>query len=100
MNNSVKDILEKDILTKQDIVTLLMCEGEDKEALFAKSASIKEKYIGKKIWVRGLVEFSNICGKDCLYCGIRKGNRNIARYNLADEEIIGAAMFEIGRAHV
>jgi biotin synthase len=45
------------------------------------------------VWLRGLIEFSNICGKDCLYCGIRKSNRNVVRYNLSDDEIINAAMF-------
>ena len=93
MDNYIKNILEKAIFTKADIIKLLMCEGEDKKTLFAKSAEIKEKHIGKKIWLRGLIEFSNICGKDCLYCGIRKSNRNILRYNLSDEEIINAAMF-------
>ena len=93
MNNYIRDIFGKEIFTKTDIIKLLMCEGEDKKALFAKSAEIKEKYIGKKIWLRGLIEFSNICGKNCLYCGIRKGNRNIRRYNLNDDEIINAAMF-------
>ena len=80
-------------MTKSDIIKLLRCEGKEKEELFARSAEIKEKYIGSKVWLRGLIEFSNICGKDCLYCGIRKGNRNIQRYNLSDEEIINAAMF-------
>ena len=42
---------------------------------------------------RGLIEFSNICSKDCLYCGIRKGNRNLTRYNLTDDEILAAARF-------
>jgi len=93
MNNNTKNILEKEIFTKADIIKLLMCEGDEKKELFAKSAEVKEKYIGKKVWLRGLIEFSNICGKDCLYCGIRKGNRNIKRYNLSDEEIINAAMF-------
>jgi biotin synthase len=93
MSNHIKNILEKDVFTKADIVQLLMCEGDEQEMLFAKSAEIKEKYIGKKVWLRGLIEFSNICGKNCLYCGIRKGNRNIERYNLSDEEIISAATF-------
>jgi len=61
--------------------------------LFRKSASIKEKYIGNKVWFRGLIEFSNICGKNCLYCGIRKGNKNLTRYNLSDDEILAAARF-------
>ena len=80
-------------MDKSDIIKLLAYEGEEKKALFEKSAEVKEKYIGKKVWLRGLIEFSNICNKDCLYCGIRKGNRNIKRYNLNDEEIIDTAMF-------
>jgi biotin synthase len=61
--------------------------------VFQKSAETKLKFIGNKVWFRGLIEFSNVCGKDCLYCGIRKGNRNLKRYNLSDEEIIAAAKF-------
>jgi len=93
MDNNIKNILEKETFAKADIIELLQCEGDEKKELFAKSAEVKEKYIGKKVWLRGLIEFSNICGKDCLYCGIRKGNRNVERYNLNDEEIIAAAMF-------
>ncbi len=61
--------------------------------LFTKSAEVKKKYIGNKVWFRGLIEFSNVCGKDCLYCGIRKGNKNLTRYNLSDDEILAAAKF-------
>jgi biotin synthase len=90
---NIKDILEKDDFTKEEIVVLLGSKGEDRTLLFKKSAEIKEKYIGNKVWFRGLIEFSNVCGKDCLYCGIRKSNRNVDRYNLSDEEIISAAQF-------
>jgi biotin synthase len=90
---TVRDILEKDSFTKSDIIKLLQSEGEDKSLLFHKSAEIKEKYIGRKVWFRGLIEFSNVCGKDCLYCGIRKGNKNLTRYNLSDDEILTAAKF-------
>ena len=72
---------------------LLSSEGEEKQTLFRKSASIKEKYIGQKVWFRGLIEFSNVCSKDCYYCGIRKGNKNPVRYNLTDNEILTAAKF-------
>ncbi len=87
------EIFNKDILSKEDIVTLLSCHDEEQTLLFKKSAEIKEKYIGKKVWFRGLIEFSNICSKDCLYCGIRKGNKNLERYNLTDDEILAAAKF-------
>ncbi|MCX6332713.1 MAG: [FeFe] hydrogenase H-cluster radical SAM maturase HydE [Bacteroidia bacterium] len=85
--------LEKESFSKDDIIRLLKSEGEEKNALFKKSGEVKEKYIGNKVWFRGLIEFSNICGKDCLYCGIRKGNKNLKRYNLSDDEILAAAKF-------
>ena len=90
---TIKEILEKDIFTREDIILLLQTKGEERTLLFKKSAEIKEKYIGNKVWFRGLIEFSNICSKDCLYCGIRKGNINLIRYNLSDEEILTAAKF-------
>src|SRR5664280_2363073 len=89
----IREILENEIFTRNDIILLLQSEGEDRTLLFRKSAEIKERYIGKKVWFRGLIEFSNICSKDCLYCGIRKGNKNLTRYNLSDDEILAAARF-------
>ncbi len=89
----IRNILSKNTFSREDIITLLSCSGEERTLLFQKSAEIKEKYIGKKVWFRGLIEFSNICSKDCLYCGIRKGNKNLRRYNLSDEEILTAAKF-------
>ncbi len=90
---NIREILEKETFSIDEIVKLLSSEGEERARLFKKSAEIKEKYIGKKVWFRGLIEFSNICSKDCLYCGIRKGNRNLVRYNLDDGEILAAAKF-------
>ena len=89
----IKDILDKESQSKEEIVELLSCTGEDRTMLFKKSAEVKEKYIGKKVWFRGLIEFSNICSKDCLYCGIRKGNKNLERYSLSDDEILAAAKY-------
>ena len=93
MGNSIAEIVARETFTKEDIISLLNAKGEDKALLFKKSSEIKDMYIGRKVWFRGLIEFSNICGKDCLYCGIRKGNKNLTRYSLTDEEIIKAARF-------
>jgi biotin synthase len=93
MQNSVSHILEKGSFTREEIIRLLGVEGEERSLLFKKSSEIKEKHVGNKVWFRGLIEFSNVCGKDCLYCGIRKGNKNLTRYNLSDEEILAAAKF-------
>lgn len=93
MSNNVNEILNGRSLSREEIITLLRSEGDDKILLFRRSAEIREAFIGKKVWFRGLIEFSNICGKNCLYCGIRTGNRNLERYNLSDDEILHAAKF-------
>jgi len=93
MVTEMKEILAKDDFTRENIISLLNSKEEDRTLLFKKSAAVKEKYIGNKVWFRGLIEFSNVCGKDCLYCGIRKGNKNLVRYSLSDEEILAAARF-------
>ncbi len=93
MVNTINAILEQAEFSKTDIVRLLESKGDGRALLLKKSSEVKEKYIGNKVWFRGLIEFSNICSKDCLYCGIRKGNTNLTRYNLSDEEILFAAKF-------
>jgi biotin synthase len=93
MKMNINDLLKKDVFSKEEIVRLLQTDGEERSLLYSKSAEVKQKYIGNKVWFRGLIEFSNVCGKDCLYCGIRKGNKNLTRYNLSDDEILAAAKF-------
>ncbi len=60
---------------------------EEKEYLFGKAAATAAKYYGKKVFTRGLIEFTNYCKNDCYYCGIRHSNKNIERYRLSKEEI-------------
>ena len=91
--SSIKKFLNKKNFTKEDIIFLLKLNDEDTKQLFAKSKEIKEKYVGSIVYFRGLIEFSNICEKNCIYCGIRKDNKKIERYNVSDEEIINAAEF-------
>ncbi len=89
----LESIINKTSFIKEDIVAMLSAQGDDQKALFAKAKEIKEQEIGKKVYYRGLVEFSNICEKNCLYCGIRKDNENVERFNLSDDAIIEAAKF-------
>lgn len=85
--------MEKMKFSKEEIVKLLQSDGIDKKDLYEKSAAIKRKYVENKVYFRGLIEFSNICSKNCFYCGIRKDNHKVKRYNLSDEEILNAAKF-------
>ncbi len=61
---------------------------EDKEFLFSLAREKRERYYGKEIYLRGLIEFSNYCKNDCRYCGIRCSNTNAERYRLSKEEIL------------
>ena len=93
MSKLIAGILRNESPGMEEIVTLLQAKGNDRDALFRKAAEVKEKYLGNKVYFRGLIEFSNICHKNCYYCGIRKDNNHIERYNLFDNEIISAARF-------
>mgnify|MGYP006271047111 CR=1 FL=1 len=89
----IKNILKKRPLQKEDLVILLGAEGEDKEMLFDHAAQIKKAHVDNVVYFRGLVEFSNICSKNCYYCGIRSANKQVDRYNLSDKEITDAARY-------
>ena len=61
---------------------------EDLDYAMTLARKITEQRFGKKIYFRGIVEFSNICKNDCYYCGIRCSNRNVSRYRLNMEDIL------------
>ncbi len=91
--DKLQEILKKTVFSREDIVFLLGLKGEGRTALFKKSNAIKHEVVGRKVFFRGLVEFSNACTKDCLYCGIRSSNNKITRYYATDEEILYAAKY-------
>ena len=68
-------------LTHGELVEVLT--WPDADALFAAAYAVKCREIGKFVSFRGLIEFGNICEKDCYYCGIRKSNGNVHRYRMA-----------------
>lgn len=61
--------------------------------LFKSAFHKKRECRGEEIYLRGLVEISNICRKNCLYCGIRRENGSVVRYELSEEEIMREALF-------
>lgn len=83
-----------DNLSKKEIVELLSLKDKTElEKLYNAAYAEKMKHSGKVVHFRGIIEFSNICAKDCFYCGIRKSNRETPRYQLSMEEIVEAANF-------
>lgn len=87
---SFTDILQNKEFTREELVKLLSAGGEERRQLFVQSQLVKSETVGNKVYLRGLIEFSNKCGKDCLYCGIRKSNNKVVRYELTDQEILEA----------
>ena len=83
----------KKMYTLPELENMLTCRGEEENRLYSEAQRVKNENIGNNVYLRGLIEISNICIKDCYYCGIRKSNTETARYTLSDNEIIEAADF-------
>ncbi|HIZ87016.1 MAG TPA: [FeFe] hydrogenase H-cluster radical SAM maturase HydE [Candidatus Coprenecus pullistercoris] len=81
-------------MTREELISVLEDSSpENAAALYAKAYEVKKKTVGESVYLRGLVEISNICRKNCLYCGIRRDNREAGRYELTDKEVLDAAEF-------
>lgn len=93
MSTDIAQILRKKELAREDIIRLLQVKGEEQEALLDAAYRVKAEYVGKYTYFRGLIEFSNICSKDCFYCGIRRGNKKVQPYVLSDEEVMQAVRY-------
>ncbi len=80
---------EQSVLQKEDFVQLLSTYSDD-DLKFAQNMARKTslKYFGNKIYIRGLIEFTNICKQNCLYCGLRADNKNVSRYRLTKDDIL------------
>ena len=63
-------------------------DPDDVELAMALAREISDARFGKRIWFRGIIEFTNICKNDCYYCGIRRSNGKVRRYRLTPEEIL------------
>jgi biotin synthase len=66
---------------------LLSANPEEREALFQAADRVRRRFVGEEIHLRGIVEFSNICLQNCLYCGLRKDNQNLRRYRMTPGEV-------------
>lgn len=75
-------------LNKDEALQLIKQGAQHKNLLFALAQETAQKSFGTQIFVRGLIEFTNYCKNDCYYCGIRRNNKNAARYRLTQEEIL------------
>jgi biotin synthase len=89
---NIKDVFDRIdrnvAVTEDDVEFLLNAEGDDLVELYDKADRLRREYMGDDVYLRGIVEFSNYCCKNCSYCGIRAGNAGVKRYRMKDEEIL------------
>lgn len=67
---------------------LTMCDPQAVDYLMHQAREVAQEQFGKGIFVRGLVELTNVCRNDCLYCGIRRSNMSLSRYTLTREQVL------------
>jgi biotin synthase len=81
--------MTNDTLDRSSIIELLTVTPADE--LYRRADEVRREAVGDDVHLRGLIEFSNICRNDCLYCGIRRGNRQVQRYRMTEEELVETA---------
>lgn len=85
----IEELEKNGRLKKADWIGLIAEPEEEVRAYAAKKArKISARYFGNRVYIRGLIEFTNYCKKDCYYCGLRKSNEKAKRYRLSEEEIM------------
>lgn len=71
-----------------DALLKLITSSDADETLFHLADQVRQRYYGKAVFLRGLIEFTNCCRNDCYYCGIRRSNANVVRYRMTQQEIL------------
>lgn len=79
-------------MNKQELAEIIkQNKKQPSEKLCEAARAVREEHYGRRVFVRGLIEFTNYCKNNCYYCGIRNGNKNVNRYRLTKEQIMDCA---------
>lgn len=76
---------------EEQIVALLSANTKQMQALLYAADKVRRRGVGDTVHLRAIIEFSNYCRKNCLYCGLRRDNRSLTRYRLSEQQILDAA---------
>ena len=88
-NSNLIDKLEQTHqLTKEEWLLLLDADDDTRKEILNRACRVRDAVYGKTVFIRGLIEVTNYCKNDCLYCGIRRSNSCAARYRLTKEDIL------------
>lgn len=89
---NLQELLHKDELTRDEIVYLLsLNDKEDLQLLYKRADEVRAQYCGDEVHLRGIIEISNFCEQNCVYCGLRQDNNDLPRYRMTPEEVIETA---------
>lgn len=92
MLSDIKEIINKPSLEAADLKKLLSVNSEEERSvIIEKAAQVRSHYAGNEIYLRGLIEYSNKCQKNCLYCGIRASNLNVSRFSVDFDQVLQCA---------
>ncbi len=89
MKSLIHQLEQERTLSDQALLGLItLTDAESTQYLAQRAEAVRQSVYGKDVYIRGLIEFTNYCKNDCLYCGIRRGNRGAQRYRLTTDEIL------------
>ncbi|MBR2742474.1 MAG: [Clostridia bacterium] len=84
----INTLKETRSLSDEGLKALMRGGGECDAALFSAADTVRRAIYGDKVYIRGLIEFTNYCKNNCYYCGIRRANQSLQRYRLSADEIL------------
>ena len=89
MKELIRQLEDGNALSAGDLARLIaLTDAEACRELREAAYRVKCRTVGKKVYLRGLIEYSNICTRNCLYCGIRRDNTSVRRFVLSETEIL------------
>ncbi len=89
MERTAEKLLSGQWLSREELTALVARRTPElSERLAQEAVAVRRRHYGNTVYLRGLVEFTNYCKNNCLYCGIRRGNPTAERYRLTLEEIL------------
>ena len=89
MHTLITEIRDKQNITKEQLQLLLETDNQEMiEELMVCARTEAQKVYGNKVYMRGLIEFTNYCKNNCIYCGIRRDNCHVDRYRLTKDQIL------------
>lgn len=99
MKELIDKLYQTQALDKEELIFLIAGRNRETE-LYARELArqVRERTYGNRVFIRGLIEFTNYCKNDCYYCGIRRSNKKAARYRLTKENILDCCRqgYELG----